>query len=214
METRPTIYLVDDDQAVRDSLKWLIESAGWLVQSYESAQPLLDELEAAQQLLSGCIIADVRLPGMSGMALQLELVRRKINLPFIIITGHGDVAMAVRAIKAGALDFIEKPFSDKLLLDRIEDAMRIDERRRIDEKQYQHIKQCYETLTAREQQVMGEVVSGKSNRQIATDLNVTQKTIEQHRAHVMTKMKADSLAHLVRMAVAIDVIPAPLPNDV
>ncbi len=214
METRPTIYLVDDDQAVRDSLKWLIESAGWLVQSYESAQPLLDELEAAQQSLSGCIIADVRLPGMSGMALQLELVRRKINLPFIIITGHGDVAMAVRAIKAGALDFIEKPFSDKLLLDRIEDAMRIDERRRIDEKQYQYIKQCYESLTAREQQVMGEVVGGKSNRQIASELNVTQKTIEQHRAHVMTKMKADSLAHLVRMAVAIDAIPSPLPNDV
>jgi RNA polymerase sigma factor (sigma-70 family) len=208
LEPEPTIYLVDDDQAVLDSLRWLIESAGWRVMTFDSAAPLLEAITAEDANPSGCIVADVRLPGMSGLALQQELNRLGIGLPIIIITGHGDVSMAVRAIKAGALDFLEKPFSDQILLDRIRDAMNLDERRRLGAAQLRVVCKAYDSLTTRERQVMREVVAGKSNKQIAADFGVSQKTIEQHRAHVMEKMAADSLAHLVRMAVAIESSPS------
>lgn len=204
MNTETMIYLVDDDTDVLDSLKWLIESAGWRVSTFASSQELLDELSGDHAELSGCIIADVRLPGMSGLGLQQELIKRGVRLPVIIITGHGDVSMAVRAIKAGAIDFIEKPFPDQILLDRIGEAVIADDQRRKNEIQFINARHHYEKLSAREKQVMGEVVDGKPNKQIATTLGVCQKTVEVHRSHVMEKMQAKSLAQLVRIAVAIE----------
>ena len=193
----PTVFVVDDDQAVRDSLRWLIESVGHKVETFDNARDLLASLAFGR---AGCLVLDVRMPGMSGLDLQEALKNKDIQIPIIIVTGHGDVPMAVRAMKAGALDFIEKPFSDQLLLECIEKALSVDADR-CDQRQYLHgVQTRYRTLTPREKEVMREVVAGYANKVIAYDLGVSMKTVEAHRGKVMRKMKARSLPDLVKMS--------------
>ena len=202
MHDLPTVYVVDDDKAVRDSLRWPIESVGLPVETFESAKDFLAACEARE--VRGCLVVDVRLPGVSGLDLQDRLRELGLYLPTIVITGHGDVPVAVRAMKAGALDFIEKPFSDQTLLDRIREAMDRDEQLHALALQRDALVDRFERLTAREREVMELVVTGQLNKQIAATLGLSHKTIEVHRAHVMEKMQADSLADLVRMAVVLE----------
>jgi len=193
------VYVVDDDQAVRESLKWLIESINLRVCCYKSAQAFLDQCPPDAH---GCLVLDVRMPGMSGLELQEKLTSVGIHLPVLIITGHADVPMAVRALNAGAHDFIEKPFNDQVLLDRIQTAIQADGDQRDKQHQINRIVQRVGTLTKRERQVLEGVVDGKPNRIIAEDLELSEKTIEVHRSRLMKKMEAESIAHLVRMYIA------------
>ncbi|MCF7992325.1 MAG: response regulator transcription factor [Thiohalocapsa sp.] len=197
MSQEVTVFIVDDDQAMRNSLQWLIESVGMRVETYDSAQAFLDAYYPGR---AGCLLLDVRMPGMSGLELQAYLTRREIRLPVIIITGHGDVAMAVKAMKSGAVDFIEKPFDDEALLASIRNALRHDEKQRALRAQRADIAARMAELTPREHEVMSMVTDGRSNKEIAASLGVSAKTVEVHRARVMDKMRADSLAELVRMA--------------
>jgi two-component system response regulator FixJ len=197
MPPEPTVFVVDDDRAMRDSLRWLLESVGLTVRTYSTAAAFLREYEPAQP---GCLVLDVRMPGMSGLDLQAELVRRGAGLPTIVVTGHAEVPMAVRAVKAGAVDFIEKPFSDQHLLDRVRQALEIDRLEREVRHRREAARRRLESLTARERQVLGLVVAGKANKEIAATLGLSPKTVEVHRAHVMSKMAVDSLAELIRVA--------------
>lgn len=201
MTAQVTVFVVDDDPGVRDSLQFLLESVGHRVESFENAAEVIDR---CRQPVAGCLVADLRLPGMSGLDLFDQLVAMGVKLPTIVITGHGDVTAAVRAMKAGAIDFIEKPFSDQALLDRVRVALELDLKHRELAEQESMIRTRYNGLTPREVQVMASVVEGKLNKQIAAELGLSHKTIEVHRAHVMEKMRAGSLAELVRMAVAIE----------
>ncbi len=194
------VFIVDDDEAMRNSLRWLIESVGRTVETYESARAFLENHYPGR---SGCLLLDVRMPGMSGLELQSQLESHDIRLPVIILTGHGDVGMAVKAMKAGALDFIEKPFDDELLLAAIEKALTEDAEKREERASRAEILARMSQLTKRESQVMEMVTNGKSNKEIAAELNVSAKTVEAHRAHVMEKMQAGSLAELVRMAMTV-----------
>jgi RNA polymerase sigma factor (sigma-70 family) len=198
MSSEPTVFVVDDDQAMRNSLKWLIESVAMQVETYSSAKDFINNYYPGR---SGCLLLDVRMPGMSGLELQQYLNEQQIQIPIIIITGHGDVPMAVRAMKAGAVDFIQKPFNDEFLLDSIRNAMTLDEKMRNLQSQRAEIAQRLEQLTPRELEVMAMVTDGKSNKEIANTLDVSSKTVEAHRARVMEKMQASSLANLVRMAI-------------
>ncbi|WP_296807776.1 response regulator transcription factor [Thiocapsa sp.] len=197
MTTDATVFVVDDDQAMRTSLKWLIESTGMSVQTYESADVFLASYYPGR---AGCLLLDVRMPGMSGLELQSYLAREGYRLPVILITGHGDVSMAVKAMKAGAIDFIEKPFHDEDLLRSIRRALDDDQRQRAGQAARADIAARLAELTPREHEVMAMVTDGKSNKDIAAALGVSAKTVEAHRARVMEKMRADSLAELVRMA--------------
>jgi FixJ family two-component response regulator len=196
MSTNPTVFVVDDDQAMRTSLQWLIESTGMQVKTFESADAFLSNYYPGR---AGCLLLDVRMPGMSGLELQSYLAREGYHLPVIIITGHGDVGMAVKAMRAGAMDFIEKPFHDEDLLRSIQRALEVDQRQRLSRAARADILVRVADLTPREHEVMGMVTDGKANREIAVALGVTPKTVEAHRARVMEKMRAESLAELVRM---------------
>jgi len=195
-EPRPTVFIVDDDADIRQSLHWLLESVRLPARTFASAQELLDARIAGQP---GCLVLDVRMPGMSGLDLQAMLGQAGIHLPVIIITGHADVPMAVRALKGGAFDFIEKPFSDQVLLDRIQRAIELDAQRRSRRATREMIESRLRRLTSREFEVMELVVAGKSNKAIAAAMGLSPKTIEVHRAHVMEKMEAASVAELVRL---------------
>ena len=192
----PTVFVVDDDRAMRESLTWLLDSVGLRVRSYANARDFLAEYDPAQP---GCLVLDVRMPGMSGLDLQAELASRGAELPTIVITGHAEVSMAVRAVKAGAIDFIEKPFSDQLLLDRVRQALEIDLEAREVRRRREDARRRLATLTAREREVLDLVVAGKANKEIASALGLSTKTVEVHRAHVMSKMCVDSLAELIRI---------------
>jgi FixJ family two-component response regulator len=195
--SHPTVFVVDDDPAMRSSLRWLIESVGLSVVTCANAREFLDLYRPEQP---GCLLLDVRMPGMSGLDLQAELGFRSITLPIIIITGYAEVPIAVRAMKAGALDFIEKPFSDEALLQRIRKAISLDATRRRIDFERKSIASRLEQLTARERDVLNGVILGKSNKVIASELRLSTKTVEAHRAHVMEKMQAASLAELVRLS--------------
>ncbi len=197
---QPVVYVVDDDPDVRDSLCWLIESVEQAVEAFGCADDFLARLEAGP--VAGCLVADLRLPGMSGLELAEKLRAMECRIPIIMITGHGDVTAAVKAFKTGCVDFIEKPFSDQALLDRVRDALARDQDQRIVEQHLETIRQRMSRLTPRESEVMSMVVVGKLNKQIASELGLSHKTVEVHRAHVMEKMGASSLADLVRMAAA------------
>ncbi|WP_058555262.1 response regulator FixJ [Thiohalocapsa sp. ML1] len=196
MSREETVFVVDDDQAMRSSLQWLIESMGMRVETYASAQDFLDAYYPGR---AGCLLLDVRMPGMSGLELQAYLARREQRIPVIMITGHGDVSMAVKAMKSGAVDFIEKPFDDEALIISIKNALQHDEKQRALRAQRADIAARMAELTPREHEVMLMVTDGRSNKEIATALGVSAKTVEVHRARVMDKMRADSLAELVRM---------------
>lgn len=199
MTKPPTVFVVDDDQAMRNSLKWLIESVSMQVETFESADAFIKSYYPGR---SGCLLLDVRMPGMSGLELQEYLRANQIAIPVIIITGHGDVPMAVRAMKSGAVDFIEKPFNDELLLESIRHALALDVKQRDMQKQRAEIATRLARLTPREHEVMVMVTNGKANKEIASSLGVSAKTVEAHRARVMEKMQANSLAELVRMAIS------------
>ncbi|KPK55858.1 MAG: response regulator FixJ [Gammaproteobacteria bacterium] len=191
-----TVFIVDDDDAVRDSLGLLMKSVGLKARVFDSAESFLENYKPAD---TGCLVLDIRMPGMSGIELQRELSNRKWELPIIFITAHGDIPMAVEAVRNGALDFVQKPFDDKELVGKIEKALSESQQRQEDDLERAEIRRRASTLTAREQEVMSQVVQGKANKVIAGDLGVSQRTVEIHRARVMEKMQAGSLAHLVRM---------------
>ncbi|MFT5732280.1 MAG: FixJ family two-component response regulator [Planctomycetota bacterium] len=210
MNAQPTVFIVDDDPAMRDSLGFLIGSVGRRVETYASAE---DFLEAYNTERPGCIVLDVRMPGLSGLELMEKLNEDRFAPPVVLITGHGDIPMAVRALKAGAFDFIEKPFSDQVLLERIQQALQKDTRERSSVRDRTDIERRAGRLTARETQVFGLVVAGKPNKVVASDLGLSQKTVEVHRAHVMEKMRAESFADLVKMAVLLEVTGPPQTLD-
>lgn len=191
-----TVFIIDDDAAVRDSLADLMDSVGLTVQTYATAIDFLADYSAE---LLGCLVVDIRMPGMSGLELQQELNRREAMLPIILITAHGDVSMAVQAMREGALDFIQKPFRDQELLDRVNQALKSCDKRHNSERQAQSVKKHIHNLTPREHQVMLMIIEGKANKVIAIDLGLSQRTIEVHRANVMQKLEARSLADLVRI---------------
>lgn len=193
------VYVVDDDAAVRDSLSWLLRSVGLQVESFDSGVAFFDYVQ--REGCDGCAILDVRMPGLSGLELQERLMGENITLPLIIITGHGDVPMAVRAVKAGAFDFIEKPFNDQLLLDRVQQALQQNAQHREEEEKRQKVETRLESLTPREREVLELVVVGNPNKAIATQLGISCRTVEIHRGRVMEKMQAGSLSELVRLGV-------------
>ena len=195
------VFIVDDDPGVRDSLKFLVEGEGHTVECFDCAPAFLDR---ARMPMAGCLVADLRLPGMSGLEMHEKLKAMDVSLPTIMISGHGDVPVAVRALQAGIIDFLEKPFSDRALLDRVAAAVEDDARRREEDRGREALLTRYGKLSPRERQVMTGVVKGRLNKQIAADLGLSHKTIEVHRSHVMDKMRASSLAELVRMAMEID----------
>ena len=191
------VFVVDDDDAVRDSLRLLLKSAGIPGEVYASAQEFLSAYDPAQP---GCLVLDVRMPGMSGLEMQHELNLRGATLPVIFITGHGDIPMAVEAMQHGAFDFLQKPFRDQELLDRVQRALVRDTDNRGRLRLTDRIRERLATLSPREREVLDLVTQGKANKMVAGDLGVSQRTVEIHRAHVMQKMEADSLAALVQMA--------------
>jgi len=195
MEREATVFVVDDDEAVRSSLKWLIESAGFGVETWGTAQEFLSAFNPNRH---GCIVLDIRLPGMSGLELQQKLSGSGVQMPVIIITGHGDVPTAVRAMKNGAVELLEKPINDAVLLGKIREALEQDSKTRRQAQQDEAVETRISSLTLREKQVMDLVVAGRANKQIAQHLGITKKTVEAHRARVMRKMNAPTLADLVR----------------
>jgi FixJ family two-component response regulator len=198
----PTVFVVDDDEAVRDSLRLLLKSHGMPAVTHGSAEEFLNGYDAEQP---GCIVLDVRMPGMSGPELQDELNRRGAVIPVIFVTGHGDVPMAVEAMRHGAVDFLQKPFGDEDLIERIQRALSADRLNRETLGAKDQIRARIAALTPRERQVLDLVTRGKSNKVIAGDLGASQRTVEIHRAHVMEKMGATSLAQLVRMTIVADI---------
>ncbi len=210
MSSPATVFIVDDDPAMRDSLGFLIGSVGRSVETHASAEEFLTAYDNDRP---GCIVLDVRMPGLSGLELMEKLQEDRFAPPVVLITGHGDIPMAVRALKAGAFDFIEKPFSDQVLLERIQQALQQDAVERAAEQDRTDIERRCGRLTARETQVFELVVSGKPNKVVASDLGLSQKTVEVHRAHVMEKMRAESFADLVKMAVVLEVTGPPRTID-
>ena len=196
-------YVVDDDPAIRDSLQHLLESVGLRALGFADVETFLT---AYQPDRPGCLLLDIRIPGCNNLTSQQLLRERDIDIPVIIVTGHGDVAMAVTAMKQGALDFIEKPFNDQMLLDCVHNALAEDRVRRCTRAQRQQLLERFGTLTPREQDVLHQVVEGLSNREIADLLHLSRKTVEVHRAKVMQKMQADTLSQLIRMAMALNIL--------
>lgn len=193
-----TVYVVDDDEDVRDSLVELIRSVGLRVQPCASAHEFLDQYKAPS---AGCLVLDIRMPGMSGLELQAVLKERQLTLPIIFITGHGDVPMAVQAMKDGAAEFMQKPFRDQDLLDRISKALEQDRRHRKVLEQRQSLAELIENLTPRERQIIDLVIEGQPNKVIAKKLGISDRTVEIHRSHAMQKLEASSVAELVKIMI-------------
>jgi len=198
MSAQPVVFLVDDDHGVRETLRQLLEHEGLLVKSYPAAQAFLDDYDPA---VPGCLVLDVRMPGMSGLELQEILAERQIKIPIIFITGYGDVPMSVKALKAGAVDFLQKPCRRQSLLECVSRAMAEDRHSRQDNIQRIAIRNRFSRLTPREREIMEFIVVGKSNKEIAKELNISHRTVEIHRARVFDKMEANSLPDLIAMAV-------------
>ncbi len=191
----PIIFVVDDDEAVRLSTEMLVRSMGLRAESFDSASEFLEDFDPQQP---GCIILDIRMPGMSGLELQEHLNELGASIPVIFVTGHGDVPMAVKAMKAGAVDFLQKPFRDQELIDRVHAALDHDSLEREMSEARARVQDRIETLTTREVEVMDQVVEGMANKEIAFELGLSPRTVEIHRARVMSKMRAGSLPDLVR----------------
>jgi len=205
-EADSIVFVIDDDASVREALESLIRSIGLRVETFPSTR---DFLKKRLPEISRCLVLDVRLPGTSGLSFQRQLAKAEINIPIIFITGHGDVPMSVRAMKAGALEFLTKPFRDQDLLDAIQLALEKDRARRTRDAEIQILKARFESLTPREQEVLPWVITGKLNKQIAAELGTSEATVKVHRSQLMRKMHAESVADLVRMA---DKMKIPIPN--
>lgn len=197
MATEATVFVVDDDAAMRESLRFLVESVGLDVETFERAEDFLERYDAERP---GCLILDVRMPEVSGLELQERLAEYGSGLPIIMVTGYGDVPMAVRAMRNGAVDFIEKPFSDQHLIDRVQEAIARDRLRRTERKGRESVARRVSTLSAREREVLDLVVTGKANKVIANELGLSPKTVEVHRARLMKKLNVSSVAELVRLS--------------
>jgi two-component system response regulator FixJ len=200
---KAVVHVIDDDEAMRQSLAFLLGTVGLEVQTYESAVAFL---EVAPTVKAGCVITDVRMPGLSGVDLLRQLRERKLGIPVIVITGHGDVALAVEAMKIGAMDFLEKPFDDETLLASVRSALNQLDRDRKREAERSDIESRLATLSNRERDVLQGLVAGHANKQIAYDLGISPRTIEIYRANLMTKMQAASLSDLVRMALIAGIL--------
>lgn len=201
MSNEPTVFIVDDDNEVREAIGLLMDSVGLASERYDSAWAYLACFDPARP---GCLVLDVRMRHMSGLELQERLAEEPIHPPIIIITGHGDVPMAVRAVKNGAVDFIEKPFNDQALLDAVHRALDIDAEQRGHAEEISDINERLERLTKREREVLEQIIDGKRNKVIAVDLGISQSTVEAHRAKVMEKLEARSLSELMRMMLLVD----------
>ena len=191
------VFVVDDDASMRDAISRLLNAVGLTVQTFASARAFLNRRLPE---VPGCLVLDVRLPGLSGLDLQREMVERGIHMPVVFITGHGDIPMSVQAMKAGAVEFLTKPFRDQDLLDAVRSGIQLDRKAREERAELAELRDCVRQLTQREQGVMSLVVSGLLNKQIALQLGTSEKTIKIHRGQVMRKMRANSLADLVRMS--------------
>ncbi|WP_415883017.1 response regulator transcription factor [Neptuniibacter sp. QD34_54] len=202
MQTNPTgtIYIVDDDEDFRDSMQWLLESANHNVVTFPSAREFLDNFNGE----IGCMLLDVRMPEINGLALQQIMQERNIQMPIIVISGHGDIPMAVSAMKQGAMDFLEKPFDGDVLLRLVGRALSKAQKARDEQGAQLEIQENYASLSRREKEVMKLVVAGNANRQIAEELDISPKTVEVHRSRVMSKMRASSLASLVKQAAQLN----------
>jgi FixJ family two-component response regulator len=196
-ESEAVIAIVDDDPSVRRGLRRLIRSAGWKAESFASAQEFLARPGAEEP---SCLVLDLQLPGLSGLDLQKRMAEAGLETPIVFLTGHGNIPASVQAMKAGAIEFLTKPFDDQRLLDAIQEAIKRDRHQRQEHAEMRELRDRYESLTAREQEVMQQVISGLLNKQIAGELQITEDTVKFHRGHIMRKMRADSLADLVRMA--------------
>ncbi|MFM0694270.1 LuxR family two component transcriptional regulator [Paraburkholderia sp. GV068] len=198
------VYVVEDDDSMRDAVSMLLRSVGLAVQTFASAQEFL---ACEMPDVASCLILDVRLKGQSGLAVQEQIAASELGLPIVFMTAHGDIAMTVKAMKAGAQDFLAKPFRDQDMLDAVENALALDEKRRTSSRSVADLRACYESLTPREREVMAFVVSGLMNKQIASELDLSEITVKIHRGQAMKKMHARSLAELVRKAEALGVGP-------
>jgi len=197
----PTVFVVDDDEGVRNSLRFLLKSVGLATRAIASAGEFLETYKPSQ---AGCLVLDVRMPGMSGLELQQQLNLRGAVIPVIFITGHGDIPMAVEAMQQGAFDFLQKPFRDQDLIDRIQRALERDARNRVALQEHARIRERLDSLTPREREVLTLMTRGKPNKIMAAELGVSQRTVEIHRARVMEKSGAASLAQLVRMVMDLE----------
>ena len=196
MTSAPIVFVVDDDPSVRSSLKFLLSTVGLQVESFDSADAFLHKKASNAP---SCLVLDVRLPGLSGLDFQRELAARNIHIPIVFLTGHGDIPMSVRAMKAGAVEFLTKPFRDQDLLDAVRIALERDRARREQEKEVTILQRRFDSLTSREQEVISMVVSGMLNKQIADHLGTAESTVKVQRSRAMEKMHAESLVDLVRM---------------
>jgi len=204
----PIVFVVDDDVSVRESLELLIRCAGWQAETFASAQEFLVR---PRVLAPSCLVLDVSLPGLNGLDLQKRIAADRIDMPIIFITGYGDVPMTVQAMKAGAVEFLTKPFSDDVLLTAIQHALERSSTALANEAQTRALRDCHESLSPREREVMALVVSGLLNKQVGGELGISEITVKAHRGNVMRKMRAGSLAGLVTMAARLSVAPAAKP---
>lgn len=202
-EPEAVVAIVDDDPSVREGLQTLIRSAGWRTETFASAQ---DFLASPRVEAPSCLILDLQLPGLSGLDLQKRMAEGELEIPIVFLTGHGNIPASVQAMKAGAVEFLTKPVDEQELLQAIEEAVERDRRNRRQQAEMRDLRERYESLTAREQEVMLQVVSGLLNKQIAAELNIAEYTVKIHRGHAMRKMEAQSLADLVRMAESLGIL--------